>query len=71
MTFWYEYVEYAITTHRRYTRILARSDQRGLTLVDLQIAFFMLFIGLSMASLLLGIELFIHKRKPMTFVFTN
>lgn len=60
MTFWYEYIEYAVTTHRRYTRLLARNDQRGLTLVDLQIAFFMLFIGLILAAILFAFELFIY-----------
>lgn len=70
ITFWYNFIEYAITTHRRYTRIMTRTDKGALTLVDLQIAFFILFFGLFLAFLLLLIELIAHKRrKNQTFKY--
>lgn len=58
MTFWYDFIEYTITTHRRYTRLMTRTDQASLSLIDVQIAFFILFIGLCLASILFMMEIF-------------
>lgn len=70
ITFWYDFIEYAITTHRRYTRLITRNDQDALSLIDLQIAFFILFVGLSLASFLFIFEIIVcgHKKpKPLKY----
>lgn len=61
VTFWYDYIEYAITTHRRYIRSMLQNEQHGLSLIDLQIAFFILFIGLLMASILFIVEIAVYR----------
>lgn len=63
VAFWYDYIEYAITTHRRYIRLLLQNEQHGLSLIDLQIAFFILSIGLVMASILFVIEIAVYRYK--------
>lgn len=63
MTFWYDYIEYAITTHHRFTRMMIQKEQDGLSLIDLQIAFFILFIGFVMAFGLFVIEIAIYRYK--------
>lgn len=67
VTFWYDYIEYAITTHRRFIRLMLQNEQRGLSLIDLQIAFFILFIGLMMALILLVIEIAVYQYKNRGF----
>lgn len=63
ISFWYNYIEYAITTYRSYTRMSARIDKGALTLIDLQIAFFILFIGQGVAVLLFVAELLFRNRR--------
>lgn len=63
LTFWYEYIEYSIITQHRRTQLIKKNAQNSLTLIDLQIAFFILFIGFSFAFLLFCIEIFIYKFK--------
>lgn len=68
VTFWYDYIEYAITTHRRYTRLVTRDDQESLSLIDLQIAFFILFIGLFFAFVLFIIKLVIYNYRQTKLI---
>lgn len=63
VTFWYDYIEHAITTHRRYIRLLLQNEQHGLSLIDLQIAFFILFIGLLTSLILFVIEIAVYRYK--------
>lgn len=63
VTFWYDYIECAITTHRRYKRLILQNQQHRLSLIDLQIAFFILFIGLMMALTLFVFEIAFYRYK--------
>lgn len=63
VSFWHNFIEYGITTHRRYIPLTTIDDQGPLSLIDLQIAFFILFIGFCFSFLLLFAEILIHRHQ--------
>lgn len=68
---WYEHVEYALITNRRFHRIFKSDEAQAFTIVDMQTAFYILCIGLCFSCLVFIGELYIHKRKqkqPFAFV---
>lgn len=61
---WYNHVEYAIITHRRYHRTSIKTDDaEAFTMVDMQTAFYILFIGLCISTAVFIAELIIHRRQ--------
>lgn len=68
---WYNHLEYAIITHRRYHRMAKSDEAQAFTMVDMQTAFYILCIGLSIGTFVFIGELYIHHRrqtKPFEFV---
>lgn len=68
---WYDHVEYALITHRRYHRMAKSDEAKAFTLVDMQTAFYILFIGLMLSCIVFIGELYVHRRKrykPFEFV---
>lgn len=68
---WYEHVEYALITHRRYHRIFKSNEAQAFTMDDMQTAFYILCIGLGFSCIVFICELYVYKRKqnqPFEFV---
>lgn len=60
---WYDHVEYAIITHRRNHRVVKSSDAKAFTMLEIQIAFYILCIGFASSCSVFICELYVHKRK--------
>lgn len=72
VTFWYEYIGYAITTHRRFLRSTVTNDmQKSLSLIDLQVAFIILFIGIFVAFILFIIEILVYNHQQAKYDYIN
>lgn len=64
---WYDHVEFAIKTNKRYHRTQLSSDEaKAFKLADMQTAFYILFIGLFVSTLVFIGELIIYKHKKHT-----
>lgn len=71
--FWYEQIEYAIKINIRYHRTRMPSDTaKAFKLADMQTAFYILFIGLVVSTLVLMGECIVARRaaKYTPFKFT-